>query len=156
MFNEAIEQAKALDLYQKQHGAVKGPLHGLPISLKDSFKVRGHDATIGLLHFTNKPIEEESILVETLRSLGAVLHCKTNVPQTMMTVDSENNIWGRTLNPNKSLTSGGSTGGEGALIALRGSVAGIGTDVAGSNVIRSALQFYFECHDGDVPSRYLK
>jgi amidase len=132
MFEDAIQQAKELDLYQKQNG-VKGPLHGLPVSMKDSFKIKGYDATIGMLHFTNNPATEDSILISTLRSLGAILYCKTNVPQTMMTADSENNIWGRTLNPNnKSLTSGGSTGGEGALIAMRGSIAGFGTDIAGS------------------------
>lgn len=51
----------------------------------------------------------------------------------MMTADSDNNIFGRTLNPNNtSLTAGGSTGGEGALIALRGSILGVGNDIAGS------------------------
>jgi amidase len=101
--------------------------------MKDTFKIKGYDATIGMLHFTNNLATEDSILISTLRSLGAVLYCKTNVPQTMMTADSENNIWGRTLNPNnRSLTSGGSTGGEGALIAMRGSIAGFGTDIAGS------------------------
>lgn len=74
-----------------------------------------------------------------LLDLGAVLYCKTNVPQTMMTADSENNIFGRTLNPhNSALTAGGSTGGEGALIALRGSVLGIGTDIGGSVRIPAA------------------
>ena len=132
MFDDAIARAKELDQYRKEHGLI-GPLHGLPISLKDSFNVIGYDATIGMLYFTNKPAIHDSILVEKLRSLGAVIYCKTNVPQTMMTADSDNNIWGRTLNPhNKGLTSGGSTGGEGALIAMRGSIAGIGTDIAGS------------------------
>jgi amidase len=61
------------------------------------------------------------------------LYCKTNVPQTMMTADSDNNVFGRTINPaNVKLTAGGSSGGEGALIAMRGSVLGVGTDVAGS------------------------
>lgn len=51
----------------------------------------------------------------------------------MMTADSDNNVFGRTLNPNNtSLTAGGSTGGEGALIALRGSILGVGTDIGGS------------------------
>lgn len=68
-----------------------------------------------------------------LLELGAVLYCKTNLPQTIMTGDSHNNVFGRTLNPrNSALTAGGSTGGEGALIALRGSVLGVGTDIGGS------------------------
>lgn len=68
-----------------------------------------------------------------LLDLGAVLYCKTNLPQTIMTGDSDNNVFGRTLNPrNTALTAGGSTGGEGALLALRGSILGVGTDVGGS------------------------
>jgi amidase len=68
-----------------------------------------------------------------LLDLGAVLYCKTNLPQTIMTGDSDNNVFGRTLNPrNTALTAGGSTGGEGALLALRGSVLGVGTDISGS------------------------
>ncbi|KAH8194131.1 hypothetical protein TruAng_011702 [Truncatella angustata] len=74
-----------------------------------------------------------SALVYLLLDAGAVFYCKTNIPQTMMTADSENNIFGRTLNPHKtSLTAGGSSGGEGALVAARGSPLGVGTDIAGS------------------------
>lgn len=68
-----------------------------------------------------------------LIDLGAVLYCKTNLPQSIMTGDSDNNVFGRTLNPrNKLFTAGGSTGGEGALLALRGSILGVGTDIGGS------------------------
>ncbi|KAK0123112.1 hypothetical protein ONS96_010117 [Cadophora gregata f. sp. sojae] len=68
-----------------------------------------------------------------LLDLGAVLYVKTNIPQAFMSADTHNNLFGRTLNPNNlSLGAGGSTGGEGALIALRGSVLGVGTDLGGS------------------------
>jgi amidase len=71
--------------------------------------------------------------VDLLYKQGAVFYCKTNLPQTMMTADSHNNLFGRTLNPhNLCVTAGGSTGGEGALLAMRGSILGIATDVAGS------------------------
>lgn len=77
--------------------------------------------------------DENSPLVDMLLEAGAVLYCKTNVPQTMMTADSDNNIFGRTLNPHKtSLTAGGSSGGEGAIVAFRASPLGVGTDIAGS------------------------
>lgn len=83
--------------------------------------------------YVHQPAEENSALAAMLIDLGAVLYCKTNLPQTIMTGDTDNNIFGRTLNPrNKSLTAGGSTGGEGALIALRGSILGFGTDIGGS------------------------
>lgn len=86
-----------------------------------------------MMCFVNRPASEYSALPRLLLDLGAVLYCKTNVPQTMMTADSDNNVFGRTLNPsNLNLTAGGSSGGEGALIALRGSVLGVGTDIAGS------------------------
>jgi len=86
-----------------------------------------------MTYFANKPATQYSALPKLLLDLGAVLYCKTNVPQTMMTADSDNNVFGRTLNPsNLKVTAGGSSGGEGSLIAMRGSVLGIGTDIAGS------------------------
>lgn len=76
---------------------------------------------------------KESELVRELRSLGAVLYCKTSVPATLMSGETINNIIGYTWNPkNRLLSSGGSSGGEGALIALRGSPVGFGTDIGGS------------------------
>ncbi|KAF7572050.1 hypothetical protein PtrM4_095500 [Pyrenophora tritici-repentis] len=108
-----------------------------PLGKKDSFNVRGVQATLGYVSFlSHPPASSNSILVTILHSLGAVFYVKTNLPQTMMTADSHNNIFGRTLNPHKlSHTAGGSTGGEGALLAMKGSVLGVATDVAGSNRI---------------------
>ncbi|KAF2719712.1 amidase [Polychaeton citri CBS 116435] len=132
-FHDAIKRAKYLDEAFLRTGKPIGPLHGLPISLKDVFNVKGYDASIGIASLCFKPATANSALVEQLLSLGAVLYVKTNVPQTLMALDSHNNVFGRTLNPaNRLLTPGGSSGGEGALIALRGSVLGIGTDVGGS------------------------
>lgn len=133
-FDEAIRRAEELDAEQASNPKRSlRPLHGLPISLKDSFKIPGYDSVIGLTCFANKPDEVYSPLAQLLLDSGAVLYCKTNVPQTMMTADSDNNVYGRTLNPaNVNVTAGGSSGGEGALVAMRGSVLGVGTDVAGS------------------------
>ncbi|KAH3673177.1 hypothetical protein OGATHE_002157, partial [Ogataea polymorpha] len=107
---------------------------GLPISLKDSFNVPGYDSTIGYISYIgNKDTRVQSNLVTLLLDLGANFHAKTNIPQTLMTADSENNVFGRTLNPNKlSMGAGGSSGGEGALVRLQGSAIGVGTDIAGS------------------------
>lgn len=75
----------------------------------------------------------ESQMVTDLRDLGAVLYCKTAVPHSLMAGETVNNIIGYTHNPrNRFLTAGGSSGGEGALIGLRGSPIGIGTDIGGS------------------------
>jgi amidase len=134
-FDEAIERARKLDLDHGDKVREKDlpPLFGLPISLKDSFQVSGYDTSTGLGCYTYQPSEENSALAAMLIDLGAVLYCKTNLPQSIMTGDSDNNVFGRTLNPrNKMLTAGGSTGGEGALLALRGSILGVGTDIAGS------------------------
>ncbi|KAH6680470.1 general amidase-like protein [Halenospora varia] len=132
-FDKAIERAKWLDQELKRTDRTIGPLHGVPVSLKDTFKVAGYDASIGIASLAENPAKENSLLVNILLEAGAVLYCKTNVPQTLMALDSDNNIFGRVLNPrNTKLTAGGSSGGEGALAAMRGSVLGVGTDVGGS------------------------
>jgi amidase len=137
LFDEALARARECDAYLAKTGKPLGPLHGLPISLKDSFNVKGTQATIGYVSFIARPpAATNSCLVDILANAGAVFYVKTNLPQTMMTADSHNNIFGRTLNPhNLSFTAGGSTGGEAALIAMRGSVLGVATDIAGSNRI---------------------
>jgi amidase len=63
----------------------------------------------------------------------SIVFCKTNIPQIMMTFESYNPVFGTTSNPhNLALTSGGSSSGEGALVAARGSWLGVGTDIGGS------------------------
>jgi amidase len=111
-----------------------GPFHGLLISLKGSFSVKGYQAITGFVSFAaHPPATNNSAVVEILLKAVAVCYVKTNVPQTMMCSDTVNNVFGRPLNPNKlSLTAGSSTGGEVALLKMRGSVLGIGTDMAGS------------------------
>ena len=132
-FTEAILYAKSLDQDYERTGKPVGPLHGVPISLKDTFKVKGYDASIGVASLAENPAKKNSLLVDILLEQGAVLFCKTNVPQTLMALDSDNNVFGRVLNPrNRKVTAGGSSGGEGALVAMRGSVMGVGTDIGGS------------------------
>jgi len=132
-FEDALRRAEQLDAEFARTGRPTGPLHGLPISLKDTFKVRGYDATAGVAALCFKPAIANSTLVDLLLQAGAVLYCKTNVPLTLMALDSHNNVFGRTLNPaDRRLTAGGSSGGEGTLVAFRGSILGVGTDVGGS------------------------
>ena len=125
--------AKYLDQEYKTTGKTLGPLHGVPISLKDTFKVKGYDTSIGIASLADNPAKENALLVDILLEQGAVIYCKTNIPQTLGALDSDNNLFGRVLNPrNRNVTAGGSSGGEGALIAMRGSVLGVGTDIGGS------------------------
>ncbi|KAB8264733.1 amidase signature domain-containing protein [Aspergillus pseudonomiae] len=133
-FDKALARAKQLDEVFARTGVTTGPLHGLPISIKESFNVPGVPTTLGFVGFLDRPpASTSSALVEILNNSGAVLYVKTNIPQTMMTPDSHNNVFGRVLNPHgRSLTAGGSSGGEGALVAMRGSILGVGTDIAGS------------------------
>lgn len=105
-------------------------MHGLPISIKDSFNIIGHDSTIGFTSLVDKFAIYNSTAVDMLLEAGAVLYCKTNVPTAMMITASVNSIFGGTVNPrNRSLSTGGSTGGEAALIAFGGSRIGVGSDI---------------------------
>ncbi|KAK7038032.1 amidase domain-containing protein [Favolaschia claudopus] len=136
----ALSRAKFLDDHLQTTGQVVGALHGLPISLKDQICIQGIESTIGYVSWIGQFAEKNAVLVDILESLGAVPFVKTNVPQTLMWPETYNNIFGRTTNPyNRSLTSGGSSGGEGALIALRGSPLGVGSDIGGSIRIPSAF-----------------
>lgn len=139
-FDRAIAQAKELDAYFQETGKTKGPFHGLPISIKDNFNLIGYDSTVGFASLVNDPATYNSTVVDLLLGAGAVLYCKTNVPTAMMIAESVNNVFGRTVNPrNRNLTSGGSSGGESALIALGGSRIGVGTDIGE----RHTGQLYF-------------
>lgn len=78
--------AEALDAYYRREGKVVGPLHGLPVSLKDQFRVRGTETSLGYVAWLGKKEtdETESWLVKQLRKLGAVVFAKTNVPTSLM------------------------------------------------------------------------
>ncbi|EXU97172.1 amidase domain protein [Metarhizium robertsii] len=118
-----VEQAENLDRQLKETGEFAGPMHGVPVSLKDQFHVKYAETTIGYVSWvgtfegaqgTGREFHDQSQLVEELHSLGAVLYCKT-----------VNNLIGRTMNPvNQLLSCGGSSGGEGALLALGASNVG--------------------------------
>ncbi|GAA5860318.1 hypothetical protein JCM8547_003461 [Rhodosporidiobolus lusitaniae] len=140
LFDRALKRAKELDEHLEKTGEVVGPLHGLPVSLKEQFDIGGGESTMGFVSRIGHISHESAALVQILEKLGAVIHCRTNVPQTLLCDESPNHLFGRTLNPfNTSLTAGGSSGGEAALLALRGSPLGIGTDLGGS--IRKPASF---------------
>lgn len=129
--DEALAQAQGLDEHLDRTGKPLGPLHGVPISIKEHMHIAGHWSADGYL--ASRTLDKEDAhTVEILRKLGAVFYCKTNQPQGIMHLETVS-PYGRTLNPhNIHLSAGGSSGGEGALIALRGSVLGMGSDIGGS------------------------
>lgn len=119
---------------------LKGPLAGIPVTLKDSIVVRGFDTSVGYSNRTNKPAPSDGIMVRLLKEAGAVPVFKTALPITLLSFESTNDLWGRCRNPhNPRYSPGGSTGGEGALLAYGGSRIGIGSDVAGS--VRAPAHF---------------
>ncbi|THU93682.1 amidase [Dendrothele bispora CBS 962.96] len=146
-FDRAIERAKYLDeAFKKNGNKPVGPLHGCPISLKDQFQIKGIECNMGIAAWLGEISERDSVLVTILNDAGAVLHCRTNVSQALMFQfgETDNYVYGKTCNPyNRTLTCGGSSGGEGALVALHGSVFGVGTDLGGSVRIPACYQGLF-------------
>ncbi|KAF1846297.1 amidase signature enzyme [Cucurbitaria berberidis CBS 394.84] len=126
LFPEAEEwAAKEINL--------KGPLAGIPVSLKDSIQVKGFDISVGYSRNVGKPYADDGAMVKLLKDAGAIPFVKTNLPTTLLSFESTNDVWGQCKNPhNDKYSPGGSTGGESALLAFGGSRIGIGSDVAGS------------------------
>ncbi|NXU21845.1 FAAH1 hydrolase, partial [Thalassarche chlororhynchos] len=120
-------------LQKIQRQREKGLLYGIPVSIKDHIGHKGHLSTCGLVQCLGTPVQEDSVLVKVLKRQGAIPFAMTNVPQSLFNYDCGNPIFGQTLNPfNHQKSPGGSSGGEGALIAGGGSILGIGSDIGGS------------------------
>jgi Asp-tRNA(Asn)/Glu-tRNA(Gln) amidotransferase A subunit family amidase len=120
MWDEAIARAKYLDSLPEP----KGELFGLPISTKEHQGMVGENVTtsasyvawIGKKHGSN-------VLYDTFWSEGCVFYARTTQPQAIMHLETESIVYGRTVNPyNRNLTPGGSSGGESALLGMRGSI----------------------------------
>ncbi|ODV86289.1 hypothetical protein CANARDRAFT_22193 [[Candida] arabinofermentans NRRL YB-2248] len=140
LITEGLARAQELDDILAKTGKTVGSLHGIPISLKEQIGVAGRITNGGWVGWLDNIPKEDAITVQVLRNLGAVFYVRTNQPQSLMHLDSNNNIIGRSRNPiNSLLTPGGSSGGEGAVVGYRGSPIGVGTDIGGS--IRAPAAF---------------
>jgi len=138
-FPRARADAKAADAAQTR-GASLGPLHGVPITIKECIDVAGSPSTFGLTTRATTNADSDAAIVTALRAAGAIILGKTNVAQMLLYYESDNPVYGRTNNPwNPARTPGGSSGGEGAIIAAGGSPLGIGTDIGGSVRIPAAF-----------------
>ncbi|KAI0482954.1 amidase [Xylariaceae sp. FL0804] len=129
----ALKRATELDEYLATHEEPVGPLHGVPISVKEHLGMQGLDLNAGYVSWVGRVAEQDALLLQCLWEAGAVFYVRTTQPQLLMHLETSSNLYGTTVNPyNTALTAGGSSGGEGALLGLRGSVLGIGTDIGGS------------------------
>lgn len=132
LFDQARTEARAAD-EALARGVEPGPLHGVPVTIKECHYVAGTCATAGLECRAGTCETTDALMVERLREAGAIVLGKTNVPQLMLYFETDNPVYGRTNNPwNPERTPGGSTGGEGAILAAGGSALGLGSDIGGS------------------------
>ena len=108
-------------------------LSGVLVSLKDCIDVEGYDTTMGYSSKVNKPASSSAAIVQLLRDAGAIIHVKTTTPPGLLGLETSSDLFGRTSNPyNANFVSGASTGGGAALLASRGSLIEISTDIGGS------------------------
>ena len=136
--DDALASARQADT-ELAEGNLRGPLHGVPFTVKDTFDTVGLVSAAGRQIRRQRAPQRDATVVHRMRSAGAILLAKTNCPPNGSGSDSENAVSGRTLNPyNLAHTPGGSTGGEAAIIAAGGSPLGLGSDTGGGIRIPAA------------------
>jgi Asp-tRNA(Asn)/Glu-tRNA(Gln) amidotransferase A subunit family amidase len=141
------EQARTLD-----NTKIKGPLHGLPLTIKSSISVAGHLCETGSLLNRNRRPTADAETVRRLRAAGALILGTTNCPEFLMAYETDNRLYGRTSNPwDLTRTAGGSSGGESAAIAAGLSAGGLGSDGGGS--VRTPAHFTGICALKPTPGR---
>jgi amidase len=130
----------------------RGELHGLPVTVKSSIATAGFRCEIGsALHRDHKPRQDAEV-VARLRAAGALILGTTNCPEFLMAYETDNELYGRTLNPwDLDRTPGGSSGGEASAISAGLSAAGLGSDSGGS--VRVPAHFTGICSFKPTPGR---
>ncbi len=114
-------------------GAELGPLHGVPISVKDNIAVAGTPTTDGVAALADVVADEDALIVTRLREAGAIPLTRTNLPDLGLRVHTDSGLYGLTRNPwAADRNVGGSSGGEGAALAAGMSCLGLGNDIGGS------------------------
>ena len=128
----ALAEAKAADS-SIGRGDITGPLHGVPMTLKDSIDTEGVITTGGTQGRESFVPERDATVVTRLRQAGAILLGKTNTPELTLAGETDNLVYGRTNNPyDPDLSPGGSSGGAAAIVAAGGSPFDLGSDTGGS------------------------
>jgi amidase len=130
--DEARAQAREADAALTR-GHIKGPLHGVPITIKDNIETAGVICTGGTKGRASFVPTQDATVVARMRAAGAIILGKTNMPELGLAFETANLVYGRTNNPyDLSRTPGGSSGGEAAIISAGGSPLGLGNDMGGS------------------------
>jgi Asp-tRNA(Asn)/Glu-tRNA(Gln) amidotransferase A subunit family amidase len=134
----ALDTAAALDA-ERRAGHLRGPLHGIPIVVKDNYATADMPTTGGSLALEGFETARDAFMVKKLRNAGAVIVGKTNLHELAYGITTVSSMGGQTLNPyDPTRNPGGSSGGTGAAVAANFAVAGMGTDTCGSIRIPSA------------------
>lgn len=129
---DASERAREAEAAVARGGRV-GPLHGVPLTVKDTIEVRGMRVTRGSRVGVERECDEDATAVARLRAAGAIIFGKTNCSELALDYTAENAVFGRTNNPHDLARSpGGSSGGCAAAVAARLTAASLGSDLAGS------------------------
>jgi amidase len=130
--DKARDRARAADAALAR-GESWGPLHGVPMTVKESFNLTGLPTTFGNPVWKDNLPPANAVVVDRLEAAGAVIYGKTNVPYMLADSQSYNVIYGTTNNPSDLARGpGGSSGGEAATLAAGLSALGAGSDIAGS------------------------
>jgi amidase len=137
-FERARKSADAADA-QRARGAAVGPLHGLPITIKDALETQGIRSTGGAIELRAHVPTRDAPAVRSVKDAGAIVIGKTNLPRWSGDAQSFNALFGTTVNPwNAERVPGGSSGGAAAAVAAGLTAFEIGTDIGGSIRIPSA------------------
>lgn len=132
----AADQARAAARQADEdlaRGKSRGPLHGVPMTIKDSLDTAGIITAAGTKGWVGRVPKQDATAVARLRAAGAIVMGKTNTPEITMAYVTDNLVYGRTNNPyDTSRTPGGSSGGAATIIAAGGSPLDIGSDSGGS------------------------
>jgi len=131
-YDEARAEARDVDR-RRAAGETLGPLAGVPVTIKECLDLDGTASTFGIPSRKNAVAAKDEKHVARVRRAGAIVLGKTNVAQVLLHIETDNPIYGRTSHPeNPERSPGGSSGGEGALLASHASALGLGTDLGGS------------------------
>lgn len=133
-FDFALEVARSADDRRiRCRGDELGRLHGLPMTVKESFDVAGLPTTWGMISRVGHRAADDADAVARLASAGVIVFGKTNVPEGLADCQTANPLYGRTNNPwDHALTCGGSSGGSAAALAAGFTSVELGSDLAGS------------------------